>query len=844
MSAKPLAWCACIALGATLAVSSWAEMDVRTLARALSRGTAPANASALGSGDLSAIIERPEGDNSAALGLPRIGSRFSAVRAPLADLDALARLHPDWRVTWSAPLHPLLDRAAAWVRAPSFRNETGLTGQGVVVGIVDTGIDAQHADFQNPDGTTRIAYLIDFSRDPLGKNPEAEALCTSVKLKCAVLSAADIDAANQGGKGGDLPSDSIGHGTHVASLAAGNGGKEGTYVGVAPKATLIVARAIDASSGIGDAGVLAATSLVFYLAEEEGKKRGLERLPAVVNLSLGSDWGPHDGTTALELGLADLLGGKNKPERPGRAIVVAAGNSAGLYTGSKTFPNPLGVHTDVHIPERSTVRVPIATPALPSGTGDLTATILVWIAFRPEDEVSVGLDRKSGTWIAAQRPGAGGTFGSKKLAATIANGVFEGLGLGLKDDNAAAVIIQGTFPRDEAFAIELEGHGTASLWVQSEGALGPGGGTLGAQFPGATKESTVTIPAASPALIAVGATLNRTSWTDRVGNVQHIGTLGSVRSPPVDSIAYFSSAGPTSDLRMKPDIVAPGAFVAGALSRDADPATNGLSIFAENGFCHPLADCIAVDDTHAVTLGTSMASPLVTGAAALLFQGDPTLTESRIRTLLQAGARYPEGLVPRGAQLGAGALDLEGVFDVQRQTETPEKREPSEARSWLTLGATYAHPDPAFSVPAVLQLRDASGQRADVDPRALAITIDSGRVTEEPESPAPGFVRFAVAANRDTGGETLTVEVRYQGALIAEQALPIAVDVNVVKAGFWARGGCSVGEGELPSRGDATFGFAALIASLVRRCTRVARRARNRDRTDRSGRGPRDSFPR
>jgi subtilisin family serine protease len=835
MNPKSVVWCACVVFGTVDTTPARADLDVRTLARALSTGTAPRDGagSGFGAGDLSAIIQRPEGDDGAALGLPLIGSHFSAVRAPLADLEALARLHPDWRVTWSAPLHPLLDRAAGWARAPSYRNATGRTGAGVVVGIVDTGIDPEHVDFRNADGTTRIAYLVDFASDPLGKYPEAESLCTSVKLKCAVLAAADIDAANRAGTGGDLPNDSIGHGTHVASLAAGNGGLEKKYVGIAPEATLIVARAVDASSGIGDAGVLSATGLVFYLAEQLGKKQGLERLPAVVNLSLGSDWGPHDGTTALERGLADLLHTRSGDEFPGRAIVVAAGNSAGLFAGSNTFPNPLGVHTDVHVPERSSVRVPLATPPLPTGTGDITATLLVWIAFRPGDDVSVGLDRKTGTWIAAQRPGEGGTFGSKKLAATIANGSFQSLGLGLVDENAAAVVIQGTFARDEQFAIELEGHGTASLWVQSEGSLGPDGGTFGAQFPGATKEATVTIPAASPALIAVGATLNRTSWIDRVGNPQHIDSLGSVRNPPLDSLAYFSSAGPTSDLRLKPDLVAPGAFVAGALSRAADPATNGHSIFAENAFCTPLADCIAVDDTHAITLGTSMASPIVAGAVALLFQGDGTLTESRIRTLLQAGARHPEGLVQQGAQLGAGALDLEGVLDVQ--TESPISRVPSEKESWLTLGASYAHPDPAFAVPAVLQIRDATGRAAKVDPSALAITVDSGAITTQPESPLPGFVRFAVAANRETGGETMNVQVRYRGALVAEQSLPIAVDVNVVKAGFWARGGCDVAAGHRAPRRASVLGFlglGALTVALGRRSSRVARTARSRDRTD------------
>jgi subtilisin family serine protease len=252
-----------------------------------------------------------------------------------------------------------------------------------------------------------------------------------------------------------------------------------------------------------------------------------------------------------------------------------------------------------------------------------------------------------------------------KLTATVVNGSLQAVGFD-SDADAAAVIIEGTWPRGETFALRLVGPGTASMWV--EGQIGPG---VGGFFPAATKESTVTIPAAHPDLVAVGATLNRTSWTDRLGDSIVIDELGSVADPPLDSIAYFSSAGPTSDFRMKPDLVAPGAFVIGAMSRDADPRTSPASIFGEPGTCKPREDCSVVDQFHAVTSGTSMAAPIVSGAIALLFGQDSTLTTRKALTLLQAGARRPEGPAPFGAQLGAGALDLEGTLDVQRAIPDP-----------------------------------------------------------------------------------------------------------------------------------------------------------------------------
>src|SRR5262249_30354259 len=141
----------------------------------------------------------------------------------------------------------------------------------------------------------------------------------------------------------DEPRDTFGHGTHVASLAAGNGqsNEPPRYVGVAPEATLIVARvARSGGGGILDFDVVHAASFVYERAEATG-------MPAVINLSLGSDFGAHDGSSAIEQGLSSLVGS----DHPGRALVVAAGNSAGLYGVDLGVPSPLGIHTDVHVPQ-------------------------------------------------------------------------------------------------------------------------------------------------------------------------------------------------------------------------------------------------------------------------------------------------------------------------------------------------------------------------------------------------------------------------------------------------------------------------------------------------------------
>jgi len=97
-----------------------------------------------------------------------------------------------------------------------------------------------------------------------------------------------------------VPSDSLGHGTHVTSIAAGNGissaDKDHPIVGMAPGATILGVRVTrSGSEDITDTDVLLAAKFLFERAGAMSPP-----MPIAVNASLGSDFGSHDGTTALE----------------------------------------------------------------------------------------------------------------------------------------------------------------------------------------------------------------------------------------------------------------------------------------------------------------------------------------------------------------------------------------------------------------------------------------------------------------------------------------------------------------------------------------------------------------
>lgn len=194
-------------------------------------------------------------------------------------------------------------------------------GKGVVVGIVDFGGDFAHTNFRTSAGKTRLVKIWDQAGGGVGQPGFDYGRVMAPEEINKALSASDPYAAL--GYGPDpAPPAKPAHGTHVMDIAAGNGLGSG-IPGLAPSADLVFVHlsASDVPGGSQAVGtsfgdsvqLLEALSFIF---ETAGAR------PCVVNVSLGTNGGPHDGSTLVEQGIDRLL-----DQAANRAVVIAASNS-------------------------------------------------------------------------------------------------------------------------------------------------------------------------------------------------------------------------------------------------------------------------------------------------------------------------------------------------------------------------------------------------------------------------------------------------------------------------------------------------------------------------------------
>ena len=499
--------------------------------------------------------------------------------------------------------------------APGSQIYNELTGRGVLVAVIDSGISYWNQDFRNADGTTRILYLWD---QVLGREFDRleinEALATGSRQLAEQL----------------VPSvDTSGHGTAVAGIAAGGGGTGGAaYEGIARESDLLIVRL-----GTPRADSFPRTTELMRALTYTVNKAIELRMPVAINLSFGNTYGAHNGTSLLERFIDNI-------SEIGRSVIcVGSGNegaSGGHVGGSVAVTGLRGQITSGQYVEGSTGQVNtldrsvienMTRVELVVANYETSLNIQLWKEYT--DRYTVIVTSPTGDYLIVDtdKPGKQ-TYRLGETEILLYNGepapylTAQEIYFDLLPTENARYIDSGVW----TFLLEpiRTVTGNYTFYLPS--------GTVrneSTRFVRPTPDVTLTIPSTASKVITVGA-----------------------YNPVYEAYADFSGRGylyqeqvnsRTADSFVKPDLVAPGV---GVLAPDRN-----------NGYL-PVT-------------GTSFATPFVTGAAALLMQwgivngNDPYLYGEKVKAYLRRGAQPIRGETDYpNSRVGFGAICVENSLPV------------------------------------------------------------------------------------------------------------------------------------------------------------------------------------
>ncbi len=523
------------------------------------------------------------------------------VRATSDQADEIASLPGVAGLTAGRRYEPSLGKVSEIVGVPAVRAlpaETQLRGEGIKIGIIDSGLDFSHEAFR------------DESLTPLPGYPRGDPKHLSLASTKVVAVRSYVESLNSKGVQSSTPDDyspwdPAGHGTAVAMIAAGRevDGPLGPISGIAPKAR------------IGVYKVFGTPGLNFYTADhavvmaiEDAVSDGMD----VLNLSLGhpvyypSGWDCRGLRTARCDPLATAA--QNAAVNFGKVVVVAAGNRGGMGLYSILSP--------------TTINSPGTAPAVL--TVGSTAN-----AVRLEESVRVGA--RTFRALSGSGPHAAGPLAAP---AVLAPDVGDPLGCAPFPAGAFLGRI-AVIDRSECFFVEKVEHADAAgavgvLVINHEGDELVDMALLG----------DTDIPAFFVGLSDGVAIRQAISETHEPLTLDPTPIASDAEW---EYVASKSSIGPTLSLHPKPDLVAPGEVVLTAAPRYN---ANGI-LYTPSGF--------------RTEGGTSLAAPVVAGAAALVWQAFPTLGARQVGSALVNSARpllLEDGKAWPLVLSGAGLLDI------------------------------------------------------------------------------------------------------------------------------------------------------------------------------------------
>lgn len=558
--------------------------------------------------------------------------KVAAGKAFREGIAALLKLKGVKGLALPNPMQPTLEDSLRDIGLPADRTVNGrvLTGEGVIVGVIDDGCALAHPNFIVP-GTrqSRILALWDQAGakpaedDPLWRDPgsfpgrELRKAQIDQLLGSHLTPDARIDE--------DAVYEALGyevgiasHGTHVLDIAAGNGAALMSSAGIAPRADIVFVQLprdlVENGGPVLESHILEGVKYVFDQADKAGKQ-------AVVNISYGGYSGPHDGTSVAASGIDALLAAK-----PGRAVVVSAGN---------------GFEADCHL--RGTV------PARVQEQAAQAHTEFTWL-LGPEDPTSnqleIWYDPPASLTVLLKAPGADMFLppvkpGERKYITRVGDGKLVGSIDNAVQPNGSNLIRIDLNPTEGEDISALQG---AAAGQQPQPAMPPS-----VKAPAPSGAWTITLVNGPGGPCPFHAWIARDDLRTRRGRraqqsrfpeedadpwstvadlaTGHLSLCAGAHNVATGEMCRYSACGPTRDGRRKPDLTAPaeetaaGGGVLCASSRRSQPSRFN---------------------------GTSAAAPHVAGLVALVMQrhAQQPLTAKQIRDRIVAGAAAAQANSP------------------------------------------------------------------------------------------------------------------------------------------------------------------------------------------------------
>lgn len=646
-----------------------------------------------------------------------------------SDLDAVTELPEVVRISAGTPSTPLLDTAALEIRARATTvanigtdglwhaakptgvltvGGSGASGAGVIVGVIDTGIDVSHPAFCSAQVpyVSRILKLWDQGLTPVvadgEKGPDVARLLSAHTYGVEFDKAA-IETALNASAYPALPldfrhKDCVSHGTHVTAIAAGGsqvaGGSDASFVGITPEADIIVVKLLDVPDEIKDdtgtavmPDVRFRDAVIYILREaaDQGK-------PVVINASFGNTSEPGDGLGTKERFLDDVFDPAHAADAthvPSGAIFVKAAGNDGRATDRG--------HATVTIPDAGSIVVPFElfdnrgpnltkkvncqqVPHVPR----VTATAWYREVAAPAD---VGFSARVPGEAAFSTVVFAGFltkfFDGGKRRTLIHDSVPvnrpvppPGAPVPVTRNRMTLVIDPKKLPppaaplhRNGIYEVRYQGPPGAVLHVMAF-ISGTAAGRFGLRIATAYRDGT---PLPAPEIVngsATPVTLIDVASDHTIvdGGGRNVITVAAYNDFTSD-LAPFSSRGPLRDysnpalgpLEPKPDLAAPGVKINAALSQDSD-----------EGVAHLLTPGSVAGNRFIEFQGTSMAAPMVTGIVALMLEKNAALDVDKARAALTASTAGRDGDNPAPGDPGyADAFGAGRAAALEAHTNTP-----------------------------------------------------------------------------------------------------------------------------------------------------------------------------